>query len=110
MGSFIDYKVFLISFAIGLLFVYVLMPQQRVIMIYPNPENVKKMTIKDFSNSCFSYTPKEVVCPKDESRIKKYNIHGGNGEVQMGTTEKPDDNIMTDIKEKGNGLLSTFGL
>lgn len=70
----IDYKVFLVSFAVGILFVYVLLPQQKVIMIYPNPENAKKMTVKDYNDACFSYTPKEVACPKDDRQIKKYPI------------------------------------
>ena len=67
--NYISIPVFIISFAIGLFFVYVLGPKMKKILIYPSPENVDKVLFKDNADNCFYFKPVEVRCPSDESNI-----------------------------------------
>ena len=69
--NFIDPNAFFISLAIGLLIFYVIAPQKRVIIKYPNPDNVGKVVYKDESENCFKYSAEEVKCPKDKDQIKE---------------------------------------
>ena len=45
--NYIDANAFFISLALGLLFFYVIAPQKRIIIKYPNPENAEKTIYKD---------------------------------------------------------------
>ena len=67
--NYISIPVFIISFSIGLFFVYVLGPKMKKIIIYPSPENVNKVLFKDNADNCFYFKPVEVSCPSDESKI-----------------------------------------
>lgn len=68
--NFIDPNAFFISLAIGLLFFYVIAPQKKIVIKYPNPENAGKLVYKDSNENCFKFKAKEVNCPKDKSQIK----------------------------------------
>lgn len=72
--KYINFPIFLISFCIGIFFVYITMPDMRKIYVYPTPENVAILQYKDNTDSCFEFTQKEVACPRDESKIKKIPI------------------------------------
>ena len=67
--KYISLPVFIISFAIGLLFVYMLGPEQKTIYVYPTPENVDKMLFKDKANNCFRFEEESIDCPSDPSKI-----------------------------------------
>jgi hypothetical protein len=67
--SYVSFPVFMISFAIGLFFIYILGPKTKKIYIYPSPENVDKILFKDKADNCFKFNPVEVECPTDESKI-----------------------------------------
>jgi hypothetical protein len=69
--NYISIPVFLISFAIGLFFVYILGPEMKTVFIYPTPENVDKVLFKDKADNCFSFKQEIIECPKDESLISK---------------------------------------
>ncbi len=66
--------IFLLSFAIGLFFIYVLGPEMKTIYIYPSPENIDKVLFKDKANNCFQFDEQIVNCPKDQSLISKIPI------------------------------------
>ena len=68
--KFLSLKVFLISLAIGLLFVYLSNPEPTVIYVYPTPDNVGQITYKDKASNCFKFNAKEVSCPADKKNIK----------------------------------------
>ncbi len=68
--KFISLRIFLISLAIGLLFVYLSNPEPTVIYVYPTPDNVDKITYKDKASNCFKFNAKEVTCPQNKSAIK----------------------------------------
>jgi hypothetical protein len=66
---YISLPIFLISFAIGIFFIYVLGPKMKTIYIYPSPENVNKILFKDKAENCFYFKEQIVECPRDESLI-----------------------------------------
>jgi hypothetical protein len=72
--KYISIPIFLISFTIGLFFIYVLGPEIKTIYIYPSPENVDKILFKDKADNCFYFEEQEVKCPKDEKLISKIPI------------------------------------
>ena len=61
----------MVSFAIGLFFVYVYGPEMKTIYIYPSPENIDKIIFKDKADNCFRYEANEIKCPKDNSILSK---------------------------------------
>lgn len=72
--NYISIPIFLISFAIGLFFVYILGPEMKTIYVYPTPENVDKILFKDKADNCFTFQEQMVDCPKDESLISSIPI------------------------------------
>jgi hypothetical protein len=72
--NYISIPAFIISFAIGLFFIYILGPDMKSILIYPSPENVDKVLFKDNADNCFNFKQVEVKCPLDESQISSIPI------------------------------------
>lgn len=68
-NSYISLPIFLASFVIGLIFVYILGPDMKTVYVYPSPENVGKILFKDKANNCFYFNQQTVECPTDESLI-----------------------------------------
>ena len=67
--NYISLPVFLVSFAIGLFFTYILGPETKTIYIYPSPENINKVLFKDKANNCFTFEEEVIECPQDISKI-----------------------------------------
>jgi hypothetical protein len=67
MFKYIDLRIFLITLAIGLFYIYISDEYKHTIIIYPTPDNTDEYQFKDKSNNCFSYEMKEVKCPNDSS-------------------------------------------
>jgi hypothetical protein len=72
--DYISIPIFLISFAIGLFFTYVLGPEIKTIFIYPSPENVDKVLFKDKAENCFYFDQLKVKCPNNASLISTIPI------------------------------------
>lgn len=72
--EYISFRVFIISFAIGLFFVYIYGPEMKTIYIYPSPENIDKIIFKDKADNCFRYEANEIECPKDNSILSKIPV------------------------------------
>lgn len=70
LSKYIDVKIFLASLAFGLFAVYITVPSDKKIYVYPNPENVDVLQYKDKTGTCFSFQQKEVTCPNDASKIE----------------------------------------
>ena len=69
--KFIRIPVFIVSLAIGLLFVYIFNPDKRKIFVYPSPENVNNVQYKDSTGACFEFKQTKLKCPEKESEISK---------------------------------------
>lgn len=72
--NYISIPVFLISFAVGLFFIYILGTEMKTVYIYPTPENVEKILFKDKADNCFNFEETTVDCPTNESLIYKIPI------------------------------------
>lgn len=71
MKEFIDWRLFLISLAIGLLFIYVIKTPMKDIYVFPTPENVDKIQYVDHVDNCFEFNPVETAC---EDKTENYTI------------------------------------
>ena len=65
----INMQVFLLSFLMGLLWIY-FGDDKRKISVYPTPHNAHKVEYKDKAQNCFEYTMEEVKCPTDKAKIQ----------------------------------------
>jgi hypothetical protein len=74
LGKYINFPVFLVSLAIGILFVYLFQPELNVIYVYPTPDNQNKILYKDKIENCFKFNAEEVECPDDKTKIKNIPI------------------------------------
>lgn len=74
MFKFIDIRIFLISLAIGLFYIYITGDNKKVIIIYPTPDNINEYQYKDKTNNCFSYELNEVKCPSDSNLMHDVKI------------------------------------
>lgn len=71
---YISLPVFLVSFAIGLFFVYMLGPEMKTIYVYPTPENADKVLFKDKADNCFHFEEETVHCPSDKTKIQNIPV------------------------------------
>jgi hypothetical protein len=74
ISKYISLPAFLISFAIGLFFIYIIGPEIKTIYVYPSPNNYLKTQYKDISNQCFMFKPIETKCPINPLSIKTIPI------------------------------------
>jgi hypothetical protein len=72
--KYINVPIFVASLAIGIFMVYATMPDNRVIYVYPTPENVDILQYKDKSDNCFQVKSTEVTCPTNEKDISKVPV------------------------------------
>lgn len=74
MGKYIDIKYFIISLAIGLLYIYISDEHKQVIIMYPTPDNKDQYQYKDKTDNCFTYDLNEVACPSDVNKYHQIKI------------------------------------
>jgi len=67
--KYINISVFLLTFLIGLIYIYCF-DYNRKVVVYPTPHNIDKIEYKDEAGNCYGYKTKEVKCPSDKSKIE----------------------------------------
>lgn len=78
MSIYLNPKYFLISFSLGIFFVYLFTPQPRIIIKFPTPDNAGKILYKDNNDVCYKYKATEVQCPINKKLIYKLPINHTN--------------------------------
>jgi len=74
ISKYINISVFLITFLLGLLYIYYIDYSRRVV-VYPNRYNIDKIEYKDEAENCFEYKVQEVKCPSDKSKIENVPLN-----------------------------------
>ena len=70
----ISIPVFILSFAIGMVYIYMSSPPTRNILIYPTVDNSSKFQYVDKAENCFSFDAKEAKCPFNTGPLKTIPI------------------------------------
>jgi hypothetical protein len=72
LSKFLNNRLFLISFAIGIFAVYTFCNiDKRKIVVQPTPDNIDLIQYKDESGTCFQFKQTQVNCPNEEKDIQK---------------------------------------
>lgn len=66
LTKYINFKAFLISFAIGLLYIYLTDDYKKIIVVYPTPMNKDEKVYVDKANNCFKYNLHESTCSNNK--------------------------------------------
>lgn len=61
--KFFHFTSFIVSFAIGIFFVYSLGPDKKEIVVYPSEDTLSKVQYRDDSGTCFSFDMDKTKCP-----------------------------------------------
>jgi hypothetical protein len=69
LSKIVNIYVFIISLAIGTLFVYLSSPKPTVIYVYPTPDNISKVEYVDKAQNCFQFQSSEVPCTSNSKDI-----------------------------------------
>jgi len=72
--KYISVPIFIISFLIGMVYIYISSPPTRSILIYPTVDNVNKFQYIDKAENCFSFDAKEAKCPFNTGPLKTIPI------------------------------------
>lgn len=75
LSKFLNIRLFLISFAIGIFAVYVFCNNdKRRIIVQPTPDNIDLIQYIDESGTCFQFKQTQVNCPNEEKELHKISI------------------------------------
>ena len=67
--KYISIKYFIISFLVGMLFIYLSSPSQRSVVVYPTVDNQDMFQYKDMAYNCFALKPNAVKCPYLDNNV-----------------------------------------
>ena len=59
----INFKVFVMSLAVGMFIVYLTTKHEKVVHVYPTPENMAKYIYKDNADNCYTFDMERTRCP-----------------------------------------------
>jgi uncharacterized membrane-anchored protein YhcB (DUF1043 family) len=60
---------FVLSFILGAIFLYFSPTEYKTVVVFPTPDNLKKIQYKDEMENCFQFSAKLVDCGKDVKKI-----------------------------------------
>ena len=64
----------LLGIAIGIMAQFVIVPERKVIIKYPEPGKTDKMTFRDSNGTCFKFTSTEVDCASNEGELQDFPL------------------------------------
>lgn len=70
----INVIIFLITLALGILYVYAMHPEPKIIVKHPTPDNVNDLIYQDDHENCYKYKAMEIECPADKSLINDHPL------------------------------------
>lgn len=75
MLKFINIPVFVLSFALGVLAIYIMgQNQQRIVYVYPTPDNVDNLQYQDQAGTCFAVKQIPTNCPSNLASVFKVPV------------------------------------
>jgi hypothetical protein len=67
--NFINFYVFVLSFSLGLIYMYLNKNEKQSVFVYPTPENIDNIQYRDLVDNCFEFKSKEVLCDNNVNEI-----------------------------------------
>jgi hypothetical protein len=74
----ISLPILIISFSIGIFYIYITGNDLKSVYVYPTPENYEKIIYKDYAGNCHKYIPEVVNCAEHKSIIDYIPIQSNN--------------------------------
>ncbi len=65
--KYISLSVFILSFCLGIIYIYLSKPELKTVKISPTPDNCEHTMYKDKANICYQYKAHEVACSEKSS-------------------------------------------
>ena len=63
MLQYINLPLFIFSFVIGLILLYIFGPEKKIIYVYPTPFNQSKHQFRDNADTCYTFKSNKSSCP-----------------------------------------------
>lgn len=60
---------FVVSAVIGWILVCIIPMEYKTVVVYPTPDNLKKIQYKDAGDNCFEFSAKQTKCTDDATNI-----------------------------------------
>lgn len=70
MFNHISWPAFIVSFAIGVFYIYISLPTRRVVTVYPTQDNEGHFNFRDKAHNCFRFEQKMKACPANDDDLK----------------------------------------
>ena len=65
----LKYILFVISFIVGMICIYMSPLEYKTVVVYPSPANIKKIQYKDKADQCFEFSARLVDCTSNAKKI-----------------------------------------
>ena len=66
----ISWPAFIVSFAIGVFYIYISLPNRRVVTVYPTQDNESYFNFRDKAHNCFRFEQEMKACPANDDDLK----------------------------------------
>lgn len=70
-GKYIDVRIFIASFIIGVVALHYIGADKEQILVHPTPANQPHLVYQDKAGTCYKYIDRRLPCPRDGAPIKE---------------------------------------
>jgi hypothetical protein len=70
----INFLYILLGIAIGIIAQFVIVPEKKVIVKYPEPSKADGMVFRDSNGTCFKFSATEVECKTNEGNLNDFPL------------------------------------